>query len=158
MQARLPSWLPGFRIRVLDGNLLSKTQRRVKELRQTWAAGLPGRVLAVYDQQQDLVTDVFLNPDAYDNERVLLDDVLQSVKAQDLWIADSNFCTLKFLFGIDKAPACFVMRQHGTLVGKPLKTRKFSRPNQHGPGVRARVGTELREQNEDGAADHAGLG
>ena len=125
MQARLPSWLPGFRIRVLDGNLLSKTQRRVKELRQTWAAGLPGRVLAVYDQQQDLVTDVFLNPDAYDNERVLLDDVLQSVKAQDLWIADSNFCTLKFLFGIDKAPACFVMRQHGTLVGKPLKTRKF---------------------------------
>ena len=42
-----------------------------------------------------------------------------------MWIADSNFCTLKFLFGIDKAPACFVMRQHGTLVGKPLKTRKF---------------------------------
>ena len=124
MQARLPSWLPGFRIRVLDGNLLSKTQRRVKELRQTWAAGLPGRVLAVYDQQQDLVTDVFLNPDAYDNERVMLDDVLQSVAAQDLWIADRNFCTLKFLFGIDKAPAAFVIRQHGTLVGNPLKTRK----------------------------------
>src|SRR3954447_2663254 len=125
MNARLPSWLPGFRIRVLDGNLLSKTQRRVKELRQTWAAALPGRVLAVYDQQLDLVTDVFLNPDAYDNERVLLGDVLESVRAQDLWIADSNFCTLRFLFGIDKASARFVMRQHGSLVGKPLKTRKY---------------------------------
>ena len=125
MKARLPSWLPRFRIRVLDGNLLSKTQRRVKELRQTWAAGLPGRVLAVYDQQQDLVTDVFLNPDAYDNERVLLDDVLQSVRARDLWIADSNFCTLKFLFGIDTARAGFVMRQHGSLVGQSLGARKF---------------------------------
>jgi Transposase DDE domain len=125
MEARLPSWLPGFRIRVLDGNLLSKTQRRIKELRSTWAAALPGRVLAVYDQQLDLVTDVFLNPDAYDNERVLLDDVLESVRAQDMWIADSNFCTLKFLFGIEKASARFVMRQHGSLVGQPLKTRKY---------------------------------
>jgi hypothetical protein len=125
MGARLPSWLPGYRIRVLDGNLLSKTQRRVKELRGTWAAGLPGRALAVYDQQQDLVTDVILNPDAYDNERVLLDDVLKKVCSGDLWIADSNFCTLKFMFGIEAAQARFVMRQHGSLVGKPLGTRKY---------------------------------
>lgn len=125
LNARLPSWLPRFRVRVLDGNLLSKTQRRVKELRQTWAAGLPGRVLAVYDQRHDLVTDVFINPDAYDNERVLLDDVLRSVRARDLWIADSNFCTLKFLFGIDVARARFVIRQHGTLVGQPRGSRKY---------------------------------
>jgi hypothetical protein len=125
MQARLPSWLPGFRIRVLDGNLLSKTERRVKELRPTWAAALPGRVLAVYEQQLDLVTEVFLNPDAYDNERVLLGEVLASVRTQDLWIADSNFCTLKFLFGIEKASARFVLRQHGSLVGRPLQTRKY---------------------------------
>ena len=125
MEARLPSWLPGFRIRVLDGNLLSKTQRRVKELRETWAAGLPGRALAVYDQQQDLVTDVFLNPDAYDNERVMLDDVLQSVRVGDLWIADRNFCTLKFLFGIEAAQARFVIRQHGSLVGRLLGARKY---------------------------------
>jgi hypothetical protein len=125
MKARLPSWLPRFRIRVLDGNLLSRTQRRVRELRQTWAAGLPGRALAVYDQQLDLVTDVFLNPDAYDNERTLLDDVLRSVRARDLWIADSNFCTLKFLFGIDKARARFVIRQHGSLVGRLQGSRKY---------------------------------
>lgn len=125
MQARLPSWLPKFRVRVLDGNLLSRTQRRVRELRQTWAAGLPGRVLAVYDQQLDLVTDVFLNPDAYDNERVMLDGVLRSVRARDLWIADCNFCTLRFLYGIDAASARFVMRQHGSLVGRLLGTRKY---------------------------------
>jgi len=33
-------------------------------------------------------------------ERSLLDDVLEVVKEGDLWIADRNFCTLKFLFEI----------------------------------------------------------
>src|SRR5437588_6036929 len=59
---RLPPWLPGYRARVLDGNHLPKTERRLKELRHTWAAALPGKVLAVYDQESDLVTRVFLTP------------------------------------------------------------------------------------------------
>ena len=120
LHARLPAWLPGFRVRVLDGNLLSKTESRIRELRKTWAAALPGRVLAVYEQEVDLVTDVFLTADGHASERTLLDDVLRSVRARDLWIADSNFCTLKFLFGLAGAGARFVIRQHGTLVGKLL--------------------------------------
>ena len=123
--ARLPAWLPDFRVRVLDGNLLSKTQKRVRELRHTWAAGLPGRVLAVYEPESDLVTRVFLNPDAHASERDLFDDVLKTVEARDLWIADSNFCTLKFLFRTAAAEARFVVRQHGTLVGTPAGERRF---------------------------------
>lgn len=123
--ARLPAWLPGLRVRVLDGNLLSKTERRLKELRKTWAAGLPGRVLAVYDQELDLVTDVSLTPDGHASERTLLDDVLTRVRAQDLWIADRNFCTLKFLFGIADAGGRFVIRQHGSLVGEPVGPRRW---------------------------------
>lgn len=125
LEARLPAWLPGFRVRVLDGNLLSKTQRRIRELRRTWAAGLPGRVLAVYEQELDLVTEVFLTPDGHASERTLLDDVLGSVRAKDLWIADSNFCTLKFLFGVADANARFVIRQHGTLVGSLQGQRRY---------------------------------
>jgi hypothetical protein len=124
--ARLPAWLPGFRVRVLDGNLLSKTQRRLRELRQTWAAGLPGRVLAVYEQELDLVTEVFLTPDGHASERTLFDDILASVRAKDLWIADSNFCTLKFLFSVADAKARFVIRQHGSLVGS-LQGQRRSR-------------------------------
>jgi hypothetical protein len=30
---------------------LSKTERRLKVLRHTWAAALPGKVLAVYEQE-----------------------------------------------------------------------------------------------------------
>lgn len=32
LEARLPPWLPGYRVRVLDGNHLSKTQHRLKPL------------------------------------------------------------------------------------------------------------------------------
>jgi Transposase DDE domain len=127
LKARLPAWLPGYRVRIIDGNHLSATERRIRELRQTWAAALPGKVLAVYEQELDLVTHVFLTPDGHAQERSLLDEVLTSVRAKDLWLADRNFCTLKFLFGIAGAQAAFVMRQHGTLTGGRLLGKRRPR-------------------------------
>ena len=121
---RLPPWLPGYRARVLDGNHLSKTERRLEVLRHSWAAALPGKVLAVYEQELDLVTQVFLTPDGHAQERSLLEDVLGGVRARDLWLADRNFCTLKFLFGIADAGAAFVIRQHGRLEGELLGRRR----------------------------------
>jgi len=124
LKARLPPWLPGYRIRIIDGNHLSASERRIRELRQTWAAGLPGKVLAVYEQEVDLVTQVFLTPDGHAQERSLLDEVLLSVQANDVWIADRNFCTLKFLLGIAASRARFVIRQHGALTGQLLGKRR----------------------------------
>ena len=124
LKARLPAWLPGYRACVIDGNHLAATERRIKPLRQTWAAALPGKVLAVYEQELDLVTQVFLTPDGHAQERALFDKVLTSVRAKDLWIADRNFCTLKLLFGIANAKAAFVIRQHGSLVGQLLGKRR----------------------------------
>jgi Transposase DDE domain len=124
LKARLPAWLPGYRVHIIDGNHLSASERRIRELRQTWAAALPGKVLAVYEQELHLVTQVFLTPDGHAQERSLLDEVLRSVQAKDLWIADRNFCTLKFLFGIAEAKAAFVIRQHGTLTGRLLGKRR----------------------------------
>jgi hypothetical protein len=123
--ATLPPWLPGYRTRVIDGNHLSATQRRLKALRQTWAAALPGKVLAVYDQERDVVSDVFLTPDGHAQERALLGAVLPRVRENDLWIADRNFCTLKFLTGIITAKAAFVIRQHGSLVGQLVGDRRY---------------------------------
>ncbi len=124
LKARLKPWLRGYHARVLDGNHLSATERRLRVLRHSWAAALPGKVLAVYDQELDLVTQVFLTPDGHAQERSLLSGVLPSVRAKDLWIADRNFCTLAFLFGIDAAGAAFVIRQHGTLKGQLLGKRR----------------------------------
>src|SRR6516164_11694809 len=50
--ASLPPLLPGYRVRFLDGNHLAATEHRLAELRLTWAAPLPGIVLAVLDQEQ----------------------------------------------------------------------------------------------------------
>jgi IS4 transposase len=113
--ARLAPWLPGYRVQVIDGNHLSATQRRLRVLRQTWAAALPGTALAVYEPERDVVTQVFLTPDGHAQERSLLGNVLDSVQGGDLWIADRNFCTLGFLFGLARADAAFVLRQHGNL-------------------------------------------
>lgn len=125
LASRREPWLPGYRVRVLDGNHLSATEHRLEALRTTWDAPLPGKALVVLEPETGLATEVFLTPDGHAQERSLLDDVLQTVREGDLWIADRNFCTLKFLWEIGKKLGYFVIRQHGTLKGKLLGERVF---------------------------------
>src|ERR1700730_3171395 len=116
--ARRQTWLTGYRTRIIDGNHLSATEHRPEVLRTTWAAALPGKVLDVIEPETGLSRHVLLTPDGHAQERSLLDEVLALVDKRDLWIADRNFCTLKFLFRIVAAKACFIIRQHGTIKGK----------------------------------------
>jgi hypothetical protein len=118
LQARRSPWLPTYRIRLLDGNHLAATEHRLESLRTIWDAPLPGKALVVMEPETGLATDVFLTPDGHAQERSLLDDVLQIVRERDVWIADRNFCTLKFLFEIAQKLAFFIIRQHGTLKGQ----------------------------------------
>jgi hypothetical protein len=118
LKARRDPWLPGYRVRVLDGNHLAATEHRLEELRTTWAAPLPGRALVVLEPTSGLATHVFLTPDGHAQERSLLAEVLATVEPDDLWIADRQFCTLKFLATIAAKRGFFVIRQHGTLQGQ----------------------------------------
>ena len=119
-----PSWLKGYNIRVLDGNHLPATEHRIEELRRTWAAPLPGKALAVYDQAKGLIRDVFLTEDGQAQERSLISRVLETVKRHDLWIADRNFCTLRMMFDVHRKEASFILRQHGTVKGRLLGRRQ----------------------------------
>ncbi len=113
--------LPGLRIRVLDGNHLTGTEHRLKGLRGTRAAALPGQALAFYDPRYDLITDAIPCEDAYTQERALLDQALATIVGNDCVIADRNFCTTKFLFGIAGLLGYFIIRQHASnLSWKPL--------------------------------------
>jgi hypothetical protein len=125
LRASLPPLVPGYRVRFLDGNHLAATEHRLEELRLTWAAPLPGVVLAVLDQEQMTVTDVLLTEDGHAQERSLLVDVAELVRAKDLWVADRNFCTLGFLFGISKRDGFFAIREHAGLPGELLGKRRF---------------------------------
>ena len=104
--------LPGYQVKILDGNHLRRTERRIEELRTLNAAPLPGHCLVVLDPQWKLVTDVFPCEDGHAQERSLLGVVAETVQPRDVWIDDRNFCTTKFLGGIHRRQAFFIVRQH----------------------------------------------
>jgi IS4 transposase len=111
-----PDTLPGYRIRILDGNHLAATERRIGELRDVAAGPLPGFALVVLDPDLGLIVDVFPCEDGHAQERSLLRDVSKTIKPKDVWIDDRNFCTSFFLFQIDRAKGFFITRQHATNV------------------------------------------
>lgn len=108
--------LPGYRVKILDGNHLAGTEHRIKELRSIGAGALPGHALVVLDPRLMLVVDVILCEDGHAQERSLLDQVLETVDRGDLWIEDRNFCTTNFLFGIARRGAFFLVRQHAATL------------------------------------------
>lgn len=120
----MPSPLPGYRVRILDGNHLAGTDRRLKVLRGCAGAALPGQALALLDPALKLVVDLFPCEDAHAQERSQLEPVLDVIELGDLLIADRNFCTRYFLFGISRRQAAFLIRQHGNLpweaLGEPV--------------------------------------
>jgi len=108
--------LPGYHVKILDGNHLGATQKRLKVTRGHSAGPLPGQCLAVLDPALMLITDVIPCEDAHTQERALLDQVLPLVQPGDVWIDDRNFCTVDFLRGTARRGAFFVVRRHGNLT------------------------------------------
>jgi len=112
--------LSGYRVKIIDGNHLAATEHRLQELRTIRSGPLPGLALVVLEPDRMLLTDVFPCEDAYAQERSLLPQVLPTVEADDLWIADRNFCTTGFLFGIAARRARFLIRQHSSALSYEL--------------------------------------
>jgi hypothetical protein len=104
--------VPGYRAKILDGNHLAATEHRIKPTRASHAAPLPGQALVVLDPATMLVVDVAPCEDAHAQERSLVEEVLPGVEPGDLWIADRNFCTTRFLFGVRARRGSFLVRQH----------------------------------------------
>ena len=116
--------LPGYRIRIADGNHLGATEHRLKPLQATRSGPLPGQSIAVLDPEQDLVSDIFLCEDAHAQERSFLPELLETVQANEVWIADRNFCTRSALMGIAQRQAYFIIRAHQRLPWVALEPLK----------------------------------
>ena len=110
----------GYRSKIVDGNCIAATQHRLKELRPKGAGALPGKSLVVLDPALQLVLEVVPCEDGHTQERALVAQVLQQVEEGDLWLADRNFCTRRFLFGLVERGATFIIRQHQGLPWEPL--------------------------------------
>jgi hypothetical protein len=117
-----PGRLPGYRVKVLDGNHLARSQRRLKPLRDVAAGPLPGQTLVVLDPALGLALDVFPCADGHAQERSLMGPVLETVAADDVWVADRNFCTTGIRFGIADRQAFFVIRRHGSTLSWERET------------------------------------
>lgn len=111
LQQVAPPAVPGYRLKIVDGNHFSATDRRLRLLRGG-GPPLPGQALAVLDPALGLIIDLFPCEDGHAQERSLLPEVLLTVEAGDLWLEDRNFCTTGFLFGIHRRHGAFLVRQH----------------------------------------------
>jgi len=142
--------LPGFEVQFLDGNHLAATEHRVAELRRTRQGPLPGQTLAILDAQRDLITELVLCEDGHAQERSLLPELLERIEAKKVVVADRNFCTTKFLFGLVARQANFIIRQHQVT----LLWRKLGKRTQIGrieTGVLFEQAIELVDVDEDKA-------
>jgi IS4 transposase len=119
-----PTYVAGYAPKILDGNHLAATQHRLRETRDTTAAPLPGKLLVVLDPRREAIADIFPVEDGHAQERSALDAVIETIERRDLWIADRNFCTLKFLYAIEQRSAKFVIRLHRQLQGRVIGRRR----------------------------------
>lgn len=121
MGGALDSPLPGWEVRILDGNCPEATERRLKVLRGIEDRPLPGKAMALLDPARMLILDAWPCEDGQASERSLVEPVLQWVRPREVWIADRNLCFWRFIDGVTEAEAYFVLRQHGQFRPEPLE-------------------------------------
>jgi IS4 transposase len=102
----------GYRLRIVDGNHLPASEKRLKPLREYRGAALPGQSLVVYDPDLQLAVDTLPCEDAHTQERVLMKTIMNTAQVGDLWMADRNFCTGPILCGLMERGAHFLIREH----------------------------------------------
>jgi hypothetical protein len=114
--APLPALVPGYRVRILDGNHLASTERRLQPLRGSKAGPLPGFAIVVLDPERMLATEMIPCEDGHAQERSLSPDILALAAEKDVWVGDRNFCTTTLLTGFAKRGAFFAIRRHAGMT------------------------------------------
>jgi hypothetical protein len=120
----LSPWLPGYRVKILDGSHLGRSERRLKETRCENVTPLSGHSLVMLDPERMLAIDMIPCEDGFAQERSVLPAVLPTIEQGDVILADRNFCTTGFLCGIADAGAGFVIRQHAQCLRWELAGRR----------------------------------
>lgn len=119
---------PGWRVRIIDGNHLPASDKRLKPLRGFRGAALPGQSLVVYDPDLGMIVDLVPCEDGHAQERSLMEPILQSAQRGELWIADRNFSTRTILTGWHGRGSAFIVREHG----RNPNPRELDRPRKIG--------------------------
>jgi hypothetical protein len=116
--------LPGYRCLSVDGNVMAKSDKRLKVLREAKGAPLPGKVVARFDLQRQIFDRVYVLVDGHSQESTCCDRIVDDLVAKDVIIGDRHYCIVTFLEKIAAASGFFVIRQHGRLKGVLIGKRK----------------------------------
>jgi hypothetical protein len=124
VKAGRPAVLPGYTVRILDGDHLAATEHRLKELRTYGGGALPGQALVVYDPDLDVAIHVIPCENGHTQERALLSLREESLATGEVWVMDRNFCVLYWLPRIAAQSAYVVVREQEQTPFKPLAPMK----------------------------------
>jgi hypothetical protein len=119
-----PQPIAGFRLKIADGNVLGRSEQRLKELQVSNAAALPGMSVVLYDYASQLIPYLKVCEDAHTSECKLMPDLATHLQANDLLMADRNFCVLDFFVQVATRKASFLIRHHARLKLNYLGKRK----------------------------------
>lgn len=104
-------WLPGYRVRVVDGNHLPASEKRLAPLRGFRGAALPGHSLVVFDPDAGVVIDLVPCEDGHASERELLAPLLAASQPGELWMGDRLFCTRAAILSAHARGAAVLFRE-----------------------------------------------
>ena len=116
--------LPGYRCLSVDGNVLAKSDKRLKVLQNVKGAPLPGKIVARFDLQRQLFDRSYVLLDGHAQESTCCSRIVDDLEPKDVIIADRHYCIVSFLTKIAEAHGFFVIRQHGRLKGVLQGARK----------------------------------
>jgi hypothetical protein len=119
-----PAWLPGWRVRVVDGNHLPHTDKRLAATRDVRGAALPGVALVVYDPEAGLVVDVAPCEDAYAGEATVATSLIAAAAPGDLWLLDRNFATRGFFDALLAHDVDVLAREKDTIPNPTVVGRR----------------------------------
>lgn len=143
----------GYRLRIVDGNHLPASQKRLKPLRSVRGAALPGQSLVVYDPDLDMAVDVLPWEDAHSQERTVMNGLIRSAGPGELWMADRNFSTRPILYGLIGQGSHFLIREHG-ISPNPTAVCKLKRIGRIETGLLYEQTVSLVEHQEDRQITH----
>jgi IS4 transposase len=103
--------LPGWQLRVFDGNHLPGSEKRLAALRGLRGAALPGHTLVVYDPDSALVCDIVACEDAYESEHTGATALIEQAQERQVWIGDRHFCNRALLQKLAERGASFIVRE-----------------------------------------------
>jgi hypothetical protein len=102
---------PAGCVKLLDGTMPEGSEHRLGVLRQLKAAGLPAKMVIVYDRDTGLCERVAADEDAYTSEKTLAESLLAEAIAREIYVGDRAFCTCRLMGRVEDRKAFFVFRE-----------------------------------------------